>query len=124
MLEKYRDGVIELLSLWIDSDELDLKGTGIIDLNNETTDMTFNLISGAKKSIQRIPLLGFILSGDEKNPTLSLHAGGDMHDPEISNTAAKEIVTYPWQLIKRTILLPVHIADQLTEPDVPATATP
>ena len=121
---KYRDGVIELLSLWIDSDELDLKGTGTIDLKNETTDMTFNMVSGAKKSIQRIPLLGFILSGDNKNPTLTLKVKGDMYDPEISNTAAMDIVTYPWQLIKRTILLPDHIAKQITKHGEPDAATP
>jgi hypothetical protein len=121
---KYKDGVIDIISLSIASDELDLKGTGILDLKKETTDMTFNMVSGAKKSVERIPLLGFILVGGDKNPSLSLKVEGNMHDPEISNTAAMDIVTYPWQLIKRTVLLPQHIANQVTEYEEAEVANP
>jgi hypothetical protein len=42
----------------IDSDELNIRGTGIIDLNRNTTDMTFNLVSGLRKSLGRIPVAG------------------------------------------------------------------
>jgi hypothetical protein len=113
----YTDSVLELHSLIVDSDELDLRGSGTIDMKNETIDMTFNMISGAKKSVGRIPLLGFILVGDDKDPTLTLKVEGNMEDPKVSNTAAESIVTYPWQLIKRTVLLPGHVTNQLTDDD-------
>jgi hypothetical protein len=105
----YKDKVVDLESLHIDSDELTVNGTGQIDLGHETTDMTFNVITGAKKSIQRIPLLGYVLAGGEKKPSITVTVKGDLHHPDISQSAFKEVVIYPFELIKRTILLPDHM---------------
>jgi hypothetical protein len=109
----YKNRVLEVESMKIDSDELSLMGSGYIDFNDETTDMNFNMVSGAKKSINRIPLLGYILTGGEEKPSISLKVQGNMYDPEISNTAFKEVVTYPFQVLKRTVLLPAHIVEQV-----------
>ncbi len=109
----YKHGVIDLKSMAIDSSELDIRGTGILDLNKNTTDMTFNLITGARKSVGRIPVLGYLLVGDEKQPTITLKVAGDLQNPKVSNTAAKDLVNYPWQLIQNTIALPGHISAQL-----------
>ena len=109
----YKRGVLELQSVVVDSSELDLRGTGIIDLNNNTTDMTFNLISGARKSVGRIPVIGFLLVGDDKQPSVTLKVSGDLQNPTVSNSAAKDLVAYPWQLIQNTISLPGHISKQL-----------
>ncbi len=106
-------GVIELQSMVVDSNELDLRGAGIIDLNNNTTDMTFNLISGARKSVGRIPVIGFLLVGNNQRPTVTLKVSGDLENPTVSNSAAKNLVAYPWQLIQNTISLPGHISTQL-----------
>jgi hypothetical protein len=109
----YEHGVVELQAMVIDSSELDIRGTGIIDLNNNTTDMTFNLISGLRKSVGRIPVIGLLLVGDNKQPTITLKVSGDLENPTVSNSAAKDLVAYPWQLIQNTISLPRHISNQL-----------
>ncbi len=109
----YRHGVVDLKSMVIDSSELDIRGIGIMDLNKNTTDMTFNLISGLRKSVGRIPVIGFLLVGDEKQPTITLKVSGDLQNPTVSNSAAQDLVNYPWQLIQNTISLPGHISTQL-----------
>ena len=75
--------------------------------------MTFNLITGTKKSVGRIPLLGYVLSGDKKRPSITLTVKGSLHDPKISHTAFKEVATYPFQLLKRTIILPGHLVQKV-----------
>jgi hypothetical protein len=105
----YQNNVVDLESLHIDSDELMVNGSGTVDLGQQTTDMTFNVITGAKTSIQRIPLLGYILAGGENKPSITVTVKGDVHHPDVKQTAFKEVVTYPFELIKRTILLPDHM---------------
>ncbi len=109
----YKHGVLDLKSMVIDSDELNIRGTGIIDLNRNTTDMTFNLVSGLRKSLGRIPVVGYLLVGDDKQPTLTLKVSGDLQNPKVSNSAAQDLVSYPWQLIQNTIKLPGHLSTQL-----------
>ena len=108
-----RDQVIDLQALVVDSSELSLVGAGSIDLGNETTAMTFNLDSGVKKSIERIPLVGYVLTGGKKDSSLTLDISGDLYDPQVRNSAAKDVVTYPLQLVKRTLMLPVHVVDEV-----------
>ena len=81
----------------------------------KTTDMTFRMVSGAKKSIDRIPLLGYILAGGEDHHSMILAVEGDLYDPEVTTSTAQDVVTYPLQLIQRTIMLPVHVATQVQE---------
>ncbi|GMR06558.1 MAG: hypothetical protein BMS9Abin25_1159 [Gammaproteobacteria bacterium] len=100
------DGVVNIKSLNVDSKELDMRGEGKVNPKENTIDMVFNLITGAKKSVGRIPLLGYVLSGDEKRPSITLTLTGDMDDPKIKNTAFKEVATYPFQVLKRTVILP------------------
>ena len=75
--------------------------------------MILNLITGVKKSVGRIPLLGYILSGDKKRPSITLTVTGGLHDPVISHTAFKEAATYPLQLLKNTVILPLHLVDKV-----------
>ena len=105
----YSKGIIKLESLNIDSDELDLRGEGEANFNDDSIDMTFNMITGAKKSVGRIPLLGYVLSGDKKKPTITLTVKGNLHDPEVKNTAFKEVAAYPFDVLKNTVTLPGHL---------------
>ena len=112
----YDAGVMDLGSVLIDSKELTVRGRGMIDLNANTTDMTFLLITGAKKSVTRIPILGFILEGEEEKTAVRLKVQGDLNDPQISDTAFKELVSYPFKVIARTFTWPAHLARKNKRP--------
>jgi hypothetical protein len=107
--------VIKIKSLNVDSKELDMRGEGEVNLNDNSIDLVVNLITGAKKSVGRIPLLGYVLSGKEKQPSVTLTVKGDLNDPKVKNTAFKEVVTYPYQVLKRTIVLPGHLVKKVTK---------
>jgi len=110
---KYQDRLIKLKSVHLDSKEIDVRGEGKVNLNDDTIDITLNLITGAKKNLSHIPLLGYILSGKEKKPSITLTVKGDMHNPEINHTAFREVATYPLQLLKRTVILPAHLVNKV-----------
>ena len=67
------------------------------------------------KNVKRIPLIGYIFSGSEERPTLTLSVTGNLQSPDVENTAFKEVATYPFQVIKRTVLLPEHVAKQVDQ---------
>jgi hypothetical protein len=105
--------MIKLKSIDVDSKEINIRGEGYLDLNNDTVDITLNLITGLKKSIGRVPLLGYVLSGNKKKPSITLTVKGDLHDPTVSHTAFREVATYPWELLKNTVTLPSHLVDKV-----------
>lgn len=105
----YQDGMIKLKSVHLDSKEIDVRGEGNVNLNDNTIDITLNLITGTKKSLGHIPLLGYVLSGDKKKPSITLTVKGSLDDPVVSHTAFKEVSSYPFQLLKRTVILPAHM---------------
>ena len=109
----YQDGLIKLKAVHLDSKEIDVRGDGNVNMNDDTIDVTLNLITGAKKNLSHIPLLGYVLSGKEKKPSITLTVKGDMHNPEISHTAFREVATYPFQLLKRTVILPAHVVNKV-----------
>jgi hypothetical protein len=109
----YQQGMIKLKSIDVDSKEINIRGEGYLDLNNDTVDITLNLITGLKKSIGRVPLLGYVLSGNKKKPSITLTVKGDLHDPTVSHTAFREVATYPWELLKNTVTLPSHLVDKV-----------
>ena len=118
----YNSGVITVKTAHLDAEEMNLRGTGSIDLNAKTTDLTINFISGAHKRLEKIPLLGYVLTGGAKKPSLTLKVTGSLANPDISNTAFKEVAVYPFAVLERTILLPVHMAKAVREkgaPDAP-----
>jgi hypothetical protein len=115
----YNSGVIAVKTAHLDAEEMNLRGIGSIDLNAKTTDLTINFISGAHKRLEKIPLLGYVLTGGAKKPSLTLKVTGSLEDPDISNTAFKEVAVYPFAVIERTILLPVHMAKAVRGKDAP-----
>jgi hypothetical protein len=112
---EYRDGLMTIKSANIDSNELDVSGEGIVNLNDNNIDMTFNLITGAHKNVSRIPLIGFVISGAEKRPSVTLTVKGHLDKPDIEHTAFKEVATYPFQVLKRTVTLPGHLVENFQQ---------
>ncbi len=112
---EYQDKLMTIKSARIDSIELDVRGEGIVNLKDNSIDMTFNLITGAHKNVSRIPLIGFVISGTEKRPSVTLTVKGQLDKPEVEHTAFKEVATYPFQVLKRTVTLPGHLVENFQQ---------
>jgi hypothetical protein len=112
-----KDGLASCESLDIDSPELSLTGSGWVDFSEKQVGMEFNLITQAKANLQKIPLIGYILAGKEKQPSITVKVTGDLMDPKVESEMFKEVATIPFSILYRTLALPAHLASPLFDSD-------
>ncbi len=98
--------IIEDISL--DSKEIDIVGRGAASFKYNNIDLTLNLKTDLGSSISKIPMVGYILLGEDTVST-SIKIKGKLNDPEVKSLIAKEIIVAPLNLIKRTILSPFQL---------------
>jgi len=98
-------------SIYIKGDSSTIVGRGELDLEKETIDIELGIQVARTlgKVVGSIPLLGYILVGEDKSLTVGLSITGDLDKPVVNVSAAKDILSYPLQLIKRTIEAPLHL---------------
>ncbi|MDY0402970.1 MAG: AsmA-like C-terminal domain-containing protein [Sulfurovum sp.] len=95
-------------SIYIKGKSSTVVGKGLIDLKKNRIDIQL-AIKTAKtlgNVVGNIPLLGYILLGEDKSMTIGLTIQGTLDKPKVETSAAKEILTLPLELIKRTIESP------------------
>ena len=109
------EGTAVIESFEMDSPELDIAGSGWIDFPKKQIDMDFNLFTQARTNVKKIPLAGYILAGGEKRPSVTLKVSGDLHDPKVENSLLKQAVTMPYAILVRTLALPFHLVDSMTD---------
>ncbi len=112
-----KDGLANCESLNIDSPELSLTGGGWVDLSEKQIGMEFNLITQAKENLRKIPLIGYILAGKKKQPSITVKVTGDLLNPEVESEMFKEVVTIPFSILYRTLALPAHLVSPLFDSD-------
>ena len=59
-------------------------------------------------SVSKIPLVGYILLGNE-TISASLKVDGKLSNPDVHTQIAKDIIIAPLNIIKRTLMLPFHL---------------
>jgi hypothetical protein len=98
----------------ISSKELTITAKGESDLNKETIDLLMEVKTDIGSSAKNIPLLGYIIFGDDTvSTTVRVH--GNLKDPKVENSVAKSIIVAPYNIIKRTINLPFKVFDIFDE---------
>jgi hypothetical protein len=68
------------------------------------------------KVIGNIPVLGYILMGEDKSMTVGLKITGSLSKPIVKTSATKEFLKLPLDLIRRTLQSPAHIKDTKPKP--------
>lgn len=110
-----KKGIATFESLEMKSPLFNITGTGWVDFANLQVDMDMNLITQAKTNIQKIPLIGYILAGNKKHPSITLKVTGDLTDPDVENPLFQEVVTIPFSMLYRTLKLPLDLVEKLGE---------
>jgi len=89
-------------------------GKGTIDIATGKLDMDLAIQTARElgKVVGSLPLLGYILMGKDKSMTVGLEIKGTLDKPIVKTSAAKEILTLPLQIIKRTFESPAHIINR------------
>ncbi len=111
--------------LWLDSVYLKGKsatvvGKGKIRLDDGDLDIGLAIRTAREfgKLIGKIPVLGYILLGEDKSMTIALTVKGTLKKPVVRTSVAKDILTLPLQIIKRTLTLPAA-ASSASLPEIP-----
>ena len=102
---KYLKGIFHIDDFYANSKEIQIFGTGVADITNNTINATMVLKTTLGSKMSKIPLVGYLLF-DGKSLSTSLKLSGKLDDPTVSTTMAKDIATAPLNIIKRTLTLP------------------
>jgi len=93
-------------SVLIEGKSATISGDGTIDLISKKIDVDL-AIQTAKpidKFISSIPVVGYIITGDDKSiMTVGLHIGGTLEKPKAETHTIRDVLMLPFNLIKRTI---------------------
>jgi hypothetical protein len=102
----------------IEGESANIVGKGEIDLKKNTIRMNMAIHTARElgKVIGSIPLLGYILMGEDKSMTVGLKIVGSLSNPIVKTSVSKELLSLPLDLIKRTLQSPAHILNKKTKP--------
>jgi len=110
---RVKEGLVTVESLHLDSSQLDIVGNGWINIPQEKIQMDLNLTTRSKKYIGNIPLVGYILAGEKKHPSITVKVSGDLMDPDVEHEMFKEAVKKPFGILYRTLSLPAYLVTPL-----------
>ncbi len=105
---KFKDDVYNLSDIYLKSKEIEIKGFGEASIEKNSIDLDLNLITGLGSTFSKIPLIGHILLGKE-NISTTLKVTGALDDPDVNTQVAKDIAIAPFNIIKRTLMLPFDL---------------
>ena len=115
----FANGMLDVSGIKVDSDELDFAGTGRLDYTDDTMDMNLSVKTQAGENIRKIPLVGYILVGDDRSVLTTVKVTGPMSDPRIDTTLADDIIVAPFNILKRTINFPLHYLEKMEKSERP-----
>ena len=101
-------------SIYIKGTSATIVGKGELDLEKKTIkmDLAIQVAREFGKIVGNIPLVGYILMGEDKSVTVGLKVSGSLDAPKVETTAAASILSLPLDIIKRTLRTPQHIINQ------------
>jgi len=98
-------------SIYVRGKSATIVGKGKLDLKKRTINMNMAVQTAREfgKVVGSIPVLGYILMGEDKSMTVGLKITGSLDKPKVKTSATKEILSLPFDIIKRTFQSPAHI---------------
>jgi len=104
-----KQSVFNISDFFLDSKEIDILGGGIADLNRDKVDVTLNLKTDLGSSVSKIPLVGYIILGEDNTISTTMKITGKLTNPKVKSLLAKDIVVAPINIVKRALLLPYDL---------------
>jgi len=94
-------------------------GKGEIDLKKNTINMNMAIQTARElgKVVGSIPLLGYIIMGEDKSMTVGLKITGSLSQPKVQTSASKELLKLPLDILKRTLQSPAHMINKTPKPE-------
>ncbi|UPT76899.1 AsmA-like C-terminal domain-containing protein [Sulfurovum sp. XGS-02] len=101
-------------SIYIKGVSATIAGTGEIDLEKKTIDLNLAIQSARElgKLVGSLPLVGYIIMGEDKSMTFGLQIIGRLDDPQVKTSAGGDILSLPLKILKRALESPEHIINE------------
>ena len=104
-----KNSVFSISDFFLDSKEIDILGGGVADLNRDKINLMLNLKTDLGSSVSKIPLVGYILLGDDNTISTTMKITGKLSNPDVKSLIAKDIAVAPINIVKRALLLPYDL---------------
>ncbi|MCB4762961.1 MAG: AsmA-like C-terminal domain-containing protein [Sulfurovum sp.] len=120
---KIEEGVVEytmtpkkiiLDSIYLKGSSAVVLGKGEIDTVTKKINVKLAILTirDFGKIVSTVPLLGYILMGDNDSMTVGMTISGTLDHPKVSTSVAKDILTLPVEILKRMMMTPVKLRNQ------------
>ncbi|RXI24930.1 DUF3971 domain-containing protein [Aliarcobacter trophiarum] len=109
--------VINIKDLQTVGNGMDFEGEGVLDLGNKELNVKLNLIFLKTYSsiFEYIPIVNYILLGDEKRVETQIQLTGDLNDPVITTNLFKDGFNAPLNIFKRVFTTPSNLIDNFNK---------
>jgi hypothetical protein len=114
---EYKNDLMYFNAVKFDSGEVDLYGKGQADYLNNSIDISLSLKTHLGKNVSQLPVVGYVLVGDDGTAATTFEITGALNDPKVESALAKDIVIAPFNILKRAITYPFHLYKTLSEDD-------
>jgi len=98
-------------SIHIKGGSANIAGEGEIDLEKKTINMNLAIQVARElgEVVGSVPLVGYILMGEDKSVTVGLSITGSLEKPLVQISTAQDIISFPLQILKRTLQSPIKL---------------
>ncbi len=102
----------------IEGKSTNVAGSGEIDLKTRRIDIDLAILAAQRmgKLIGSIPLVGYILVGDDKSIAVGVKIAGTLDKPVSKTNPVKETLLIPLNILKRTLEVPKHLIESSRKP--------
>ncbi len=114
---EYKNDIMYFNAIDFDSGEVNIYGKGKADYLNDKINIKLNLKTHLGKNVSKLPVVGFILVGDDGTAATTFDITGKLTDPNVETALAKDIIIAPFNIVKRAIIYPFHLIQKLIEDD-------
>ncbi len=104
----YEKDIFHFDNINLHSMQIDIVGKGKVSYKQDFVNLILQLKTHLAEQASKVPVVGYILF-DGKTISTTLKIEGKLEDPKVSTMLAKDIAIAPLNIIKRTLLYPVHL---------------
>ncbi|MDR1460507.1 MAG: AsmA-like C-terminal domain-containing protein [Campylobacteraceae bacterium] len=103
--------LIHISTLFLEGYSSDITGFGYVDLGNNEIylDLRISTIKSLSNIISIIPLVNFIVLGEDGRIDIHIYVKGTLDDPQVETNIMEDTVMSPINIIKRVFQLPFYI---------------
>jgi hypothetical protein len=115
----FKNKFLNMNKIFTKGNGIDFDGFSTIDFKNSKIDSKLKLIffKNYSKIVGAVPVLNYILLGDEKRVDTQVEIYGTLDKPKYKTKLAEDGVAAPVNLIKRIILSPVKLLEKISGKD-------